>query len=430
MQTKSNALSFSLLLFLLMMLNVQTKAQMYVSGRFLYSQDGVKVIPRGLNEMFIYAGDKSGYNTYTEIKKTNSNMVRITWNTSGSAADLKNCIYNCITRGQAIAMVTLNDATGTISKVQTCVDYWKRSDVKAAMQDFKKWTILNIANEAGDGNVSDQTFKDTYKSAISQLRTAGYTVPIVVDASTWGQDFEIIKRTWSEIFNSDNLRRTMFSVHTYWNAGGNDKINNLANDVKNNNIPFLIGEGPQQTGSNCNYSIDYKYAMQRFQENEIGWLAWSWGVVKNGDCQANRNFDITTDGIYGNWVNQWAKDIIYFNSYSIQSTSRKPASLTASNPLARVAAVEYEPIPSKTDAEAFPNPANMFVTVPLPNDIGSDVQLEVIDMMGINVLKNSYSVEPCDRNLNVNVESLKKGNYILRTTRGEKNLSVKISIVD
>ena len=412
------------------MLTFSTQAQMYVSGRFLYSQNGEKVIPRGVNEMMIYAGDKSGYNTYPEIKKSGANIVRITWNTSGNPADLKNSIYNCVTRGSAIAMVTLNDATGVISKVQTCVDYWKRSDVKAAMQDFKKWTILNIANEAGDGNVSDQTFKDTYKSAISQLRSAGYTVPIVVDASSYGQDFEIIKRTWSEIFNSDNLKRTMFSVHTYWTTGGNTKINNIANDAKNNNIPFMIGEGPQQTGFDCNTTIDYKYAMQRFQENEIGWIAWSWGLVKNGDCQGNRTFDITTDGVYGNWVSQWSRDVIYNNAYSIQKTSKRPSQITASNPFARLAAVEATPVESTTDAGAYPNPASSYVSVPLPNDVSADVRLEVVDMAGANVMQQNYSVEACDRTLNVNIETLKKGNYILRTIRGDKNLSVKVSVVE
>ena len=222
----------------------------------------------------------------------------------------------------------------------------------------------------------------------------------------------------------------MFSVHTYWTTGGNTKINNIANDAKNNNIPFLIGEGPQQTGYDCNTTIDYKYAMQRFQENEIGWLAWSWGVVKNGDCQANRTFDITTDGVYGNWISQWSRDVIYNNQYSIQKTSKKPASLTASNPLARVAAVESEPIASQTDSEVYPNPASTFVTVPLPNDDNNSVRLEVIDMTGLNVRQENFLVQPCDRTLNVNIESLKKGNYILRTTRGEKNISVKVSVVE
>ncbi len=345
---------------LLVHFNHQAYAQMYVSGRHLYTQNNEKVILRGVNEMFVWYGDKSGWSIYPEIEKTGANCVRIAWNTAGSTADLKNTIYNCVTRGKSIAMVTLMDATGDMSKLQSCLDYWKKADVKQAIQDFKKWTIVNIANEAGDNNVDDATYKSKYKDAISQLRNAGYTVPLVVDATGWGQNFDQVQRTWSEIFNSDPQRKTLFSVHPYWTSGGNDRINNMVNAVNNAGIPFIIGEGPEKVGWDCSTGIDYKYAMQRFKEGEIGWMAWSWGGVRNGNCVSGNAYDMTTNGYYGSWTSDWGRDVAFYNTYSIKNTSVRPASLSSSNPFARaetwVTPELAESNEEESDVDVYPNP--------------------------------------------------------------------------
>ncbi len=324
----------------LMLLTSSIHAQMYLSGRNLYTANNEKVVLRGVNEMFIYGGDKSGYSIYPEIEKSGSNCVRITWNTGGSAADLKNTIYNCVTRGRCIAMVTLNDATGNFNNVQKCLDYWKRADVKQVMSDLKKWVILNIANEAGDGNVSDASFISKYQNAISQLRGAGYNVPLVVDATSYGQNWAQLRRCWTSIYNSDPQRKTIFSAHTYWTTGGNNLIYEITQYASDNNMPFIIGEGPQQNGYDCNTAIDYKYFMQRLQEKGIGWLAWSWGYVQNGDCQSGRKFDITSNGYYNNWISQWSKDVVYANQYSIKNTSARPGSIYNGNVFARTSGTQ------------------------------------------------------------------------------------------
>ncbi|MCU0449568.1 MAG: cellulase family glycosylhydrolase [Bernardetiaceae bacterium] len=400
------------------------RAQMYLSGRHLYSQNGEKVILRGVNEMFVWSNDKSGWSTFPQIEQTGANSVRIFWNTSGSAQDLKNCLYNCVTRGRAIAIVTLSDATGDINKLQTCLDYWKRSDVKQAIQDFRKWTLLNIANEAGDGNVSDQTFKDKYKNAISQLRGAGYTVPLVVDATGYGQNFEQIKRTWSEIFNSDPQRKTLFSVHTYWTTGGNTLINNLANDVKNLNIPFFIGEGPQKVGWDCNTPIDYNYAMQRFQENEIGWLAWSWGLVQNGNCNTNRSYDMTYNGVYGNWVSQWARDVAYANQFSLKNTSRRPNSIYNSNPFGRL---EEEEIVAPADgvATAFPTPARGRVYGRA--EAGGPVQITLTDLLG-RVARAQTAPEGNGQPVTLELPGVPPGLYLLKVRQNGHTSTTRVQV--
>jgi mannan endo-1,4-beta-mannosidase len=321
----------------LTMLTLTSTAQMYLSGRHLYSQNGEKVVLRGVNEMFIYAGDKSGYPIYPEIEKSGSNCVRIFWESTGSVQDLKNNIYNCVTRGRSIAMVTLNDAIGNINNLQKCLDYWKRAEVKQAMTDFKKWTLLNIANEAGDGNVTDATFKAKYKDAITQLRNAGYNHVLIIDATSYGQNWEQLKRCWSEIYNHDPQKKVMFSIHDYFTSGGNNLIYEMTEYVANNNMPFILGEGPQQVGYDCNTTHDYRYFMQRMQEKQIGWLAWSWGLVANSNCSSGRKYDITTNGYYNNFVSTWSRDVVYYNAYSIKNTSSRPASIYNANPFSTTA---------------------------------------------------------------------------------------------
>jgi mannan endo-1,4-beta-mannosidase len=410
----------------------QANAQMYLNGRHLYTQNNEKVILRGVNEMFIWAGDKSGWNIYPEIEKTGANCVRIAWNTTGSVTDLKNTIYNCVTRGKSIAMVTLMDATGDFSKLQTCLDYWKRADVKKAIQDFKKWTILNIANEAGN-SVDDATFKSKYKDAIAQLRNAGYTVPLVIDASGYGQDFDQIKRTWSEIFNSDPQRKTLFSVHLYWTTGGNARINNMANDVKNGGIPFIIGEGPEQVGWDCNTTADYRYAMQRFQENEIGWMAWSWGAVQNGNCSSGRKFDMTTNGYYGNWVSDWGRDVAFYNAYSIKNTSRRPASLTAPNPFSRTAALqtllqEEEPQDESNAVEVYPNPVHAKeIEVIVRQEELIPASISLVDLSGKKATPDFKATQK-QSSVAIPVVHLSKGLYVLKV-EGNNNQTITRKVI-
>jgi hypothetical protein len=55
----------------------QAGTTMYVSGRHLYSAVGEKVMFRGVNEMFIWSGDKQGKTILPEIEKSGANVVRL-----------------------------------------------------------------------------------------------------------------------------------------------------------------------------------------------------------------------------------------------------------------------------------------------------------------------------------------------------------------
>ena len=107
------------------------------------------------------------------------------------------------------------------------------------------------------------------------------------------------------------------------------RLDTLINRTVKEGIPLLFGEAPQpKVGPNCATDFPYSSLMSQCQANEIGWLVWSWGSVNNGDCGSPHSpFDITTDGIYGNWEHPWNKDVVIDNANSIQKTAVRPASL-------------------------------------------------------------------------------------------------------
>ncbi|MFN8357819.1 MAG: fibronectin type III domain-containing protein [Spirosomataceae bacterium] len=313
----------------------QPGTTMYVSGRSLYSAVGEKVVLRGVNEMFIYSpNDKQGKNILPQIAQTGANSVRLVWLSSGSSVDLDSLITNCI-KNKMIPMVDLHDATGNWGNLQTCLNYWKRSDVVAVMQKHKKWVLLNIANEAGDASVTNDQFRTAYIDAITQLRGVGYTMPLIIDATDWGKNENAITTQWAAISQIDPQHNVIYSLHPYWVDAPTDMLNRftaLFNAVVSNNIPFIIGEGPEQNGWNCTSQVPYQWVMQQCQTLEIGWLAWSWGTLQNGDCQGGRSYDITTNGVYGNWTNDWGRLIAVDDPNSIKNTSIRPPSILGNVP--------------------------------------------------------------------------------------------------
>jgi len=237
-----------------------------------------------------------------------------------------------------IPMVELHAATGGNSDdLRRLVDYWVRPDVVNVVNKHKRWMMLNVANEVLL-NVSDQEFSKGYKEAIDRIRGTGVTVPIVIDASNFGNNYQQISRTWEGLRDRDPLQSVMFSIHTYWFADDQAALkaiyDDLVDTVTSENIPLLLGEGPEPTtAGDCSQRAPYGYGLQLTQRNEIGWLAWSWGASPNRDCSAQgggrSEFDITEGGYYGNWNRDFTYgfDVIVGHPNSLQNTSVRPAGL-------------------------------------------------------------------------------------------------------
>ncbi len=301
---------------------------MYVEGRHIYTAAGERVVLRGVNEMFVWSDDPTGSWVMEEIAKTGANSIRIVTTTSYEAFDLDEVIVNSIQNGM-IPMPECHSATGRWDDLQNCVDYWLRPDIVEVINSHEKWVLLNIANEAGDANVTQEQFLDGYKSAIDQIRDAGIRVPLVIDGVDWGKEYVMLLDSWETLNSHDPENAIIVSAHTYWVGSEEDRKNDyryIIDKVLEDEIPFIIGEGPTPSGWDCTPS-PYEWAMDKLQEAEIGWLVWSWGLVRNGDCNDPVRFDMTDGGIFGEWKTEFGRLTAVDHPASIQNTSRRPCSI-------------------------------------------------------------------------------------------------------
>ena len=307
------------------------KQTLYVDKGIIYTAAGEPFVMRGFNEMFVWSRNKTGEQLIPQINKSGANSLRLVWDKDvNPKADLIKLIDNTIAH-KMVAIPECHNATGKWGrKLQACVDFWNDPVLINGIERNRQWTILNIANEAGDHSISDESFLATYKAAISSLRKWGYTVPIMIDASLWGQNVDQLLRVGSEILQHDPLGNVIFSTHSYWSA--EQAVANyykVAEKSKTLGIAMIIGEGPSVTRvGQCDNPtpLPYLEGMKILHEHQAGWLNWSWGGMKNGDCDDFRYFDIAKEGIFGQWLHQPGANIVALSPYSVMQTSQRPVS--------------------------------------------------------------------------------------------------------
>lgn len=297
------------------------RAAYYVEEGKLRDPCGVEVIPRGVNKMAVF-GDRAG-NSFPEIAKTGANMVRFMWLTEVPASEAVQTLQRAVD-SQLIPVWELHDATGDFSRMPTIDAFWNNASTISVLRQFESKVIVNLANEAGDYNVSDSTFVNTYSSIISKLRNAGLRMPFMIDAAGWGRNVEQLLRVAPSIQAADPLRNVIFSWHQY--DVGSDQPARVANAFSTavaQKIPLLVGEfGPVSAGA-CGQAVDYRTVISQAQSHGLGYLAWSWDNF-NGDCAtANGSaFDMVGDGINLSTLKAgYATEVVLSHPASIQKTS-------------------------------------------------------------------------------------------------------------
>lgn len=291
----------------------------YVEGRFLYDRCGEKVILRGVNRMTVI-NDISGLPSFQEIEKTGANAVRIMWMTWREAHLAEDAVANAIDLGM-IPILELHDATGKWDKLEEMVDYWLQDDMLEIIIRYEKNMIVNIANEAGDNEVTDEQYLEGYKTAITRLRDAGVKTPLMIDAAGWGRDEKQLLRIAPHLLEFDPDHNLIFSWHP-WDPGDQEKrITNAIEKSIELDILFVIGEFSHIT-VNCAGNIPYKHIMAEAERLDIGWLAWSWGPG-NSDCES---MDMTTEATFES-LKGWGLETAVTDPHSIQNTSIRPHSM-------------------------------------------------------------------------------------------------------
>lgn len=298
-----------------------------VTGAKLFDRCGEEVVLRGVNEMIVWSSGRDGDPEFSEIAKTGANAVRIVWNEEGSAAELDVAIGNALAQG-LIPMIEHHSATGDLTLLPTVVDYWVSPDVVAVIKKHEANLLLNIANESGDNGVDAAEFQAAYQTAITRIRETGVVLPLIIDAPSWGQNINVLQETWQQLVVHDPEQNLMFSVHMWWDdPDGTRVIDELSQSVEAG-MPLIVGEFAQHAVSGCaDAPFAYPILLDEAQKAGIGWLAWSWGGVENADCADEGAFDMTVDGVFGDWKEPWGEEVALTHPASIQNTSVRPASI-------------------------------------------------------------------------------------------------------
>jgi mannan endo-1,4-beta-mannosidase len=293
------------------------KKTAYVSGRFLYAPNGERVILRGINEMSVVS-DPTGEKTLPQIAKTGANVVRLMWmRWGGGGAKLDILLKNCIAT-KMLPMLELHDATGKWEKLDSCVAFWLQSDVTAVLKKYERFLLLNIANECGDGTVTQAAFSEKYALVIKRLRAASINVPLVIDAANWGRNETYLLENAAQLLKADPSHNLIFSWHI-WDAGiAESRIQSAIDRSIVQDICLLIGEfAPMEVQCKC--CIPYKFILAYAQQKSIGWLAWSWGPG-NADCA---QMDMTKTTAFATLFD-WGLEVAVTDSNSIKNTAVRP----------------------------------------------------------------------------------------------------------
>jgi mannan endo-1,4-beta-mannosidase len=296
---------------------------MRVLDRYLYTAYNEKVILRGINRLIIWT-DRDGIPSLPEMAKTGANSARIVWLTVGTAGQLDTVITNCIAE-KMIPMIELHDATGSWENLEFCVKYWTSHDIVEVIQKHEEYLLVNIANEAGDASITPSQFKENYKKIILRMREAGIRIPLIIDGSDWGKDIDMLQLCGFYLIEADPLHNLMFSVHMWWPEMWGYSERKIKEEIKESvdmHLPFIVGEFGNAWEETEQGQIPYRTIIEECHNNDIGWLAWSWGPGNNPQKWLNMTKTGYFDTLYG-----WGLEAAVTHPCSIKNTSKKPASL-------------------------------------------------------------------------------------------------------
>jgi len=261
----------------------------YVVDTKIYDGNGTAFVPIGVNTLFMYQ-DWGGAKTIPGIAQSSANIVRMFWQDDKNVplSVLDGAIGKAV-ENKLVVSVGLWEATGKWENIDKCIDYWLREDVKSLVQKYEKYFMLNIANEAGDGSVSEEDWEKKYIEAVKKLRDAGYRVPIMIDPANWGRGERYILNCGEKVLASDPLRNIIFSWHP-WDI--NQPPSRYTNAIKTSidkNLCMIVGEFSHM-GAIYEGPLDWKPLVEECNKYNIGWLWWSWCLTNDKHNMVD-NFD-------------------------------------------------------------------------------------------------------------------------------------------
>jgi poly(3-hydroxybutyrate) depolymerase len=294
----------------------------HTEGKNIMSPCNESFIPRGVNYSLAddwefpgnINGDPTGVNDElsAEIIKAKPNTVRIEWFANRQAsfapysiADLDAVVTRFENAG-IVSIIDLHDLTCSNDYAlfnSVILPWWKQQSVLTLLHKHKGFVIANIANEFGTVNWASvpatayTTWLNHYKSVITQLRTAGIEVPLMIDAPDCGASLDRALQAGDALKAQDPLHNIVMSAHAYWYQDNAAAMEVRAQQIDAATFPLVLGEiaNIQDATGACSNAIPaYTNLLQSCQTHHIGWLAWTWT-----DDQCN-NRRMTQNGRFAN----------------------------------------------------------------------------------------------------------------------------------
>ena len=279
----------------------------YNTGNGYFVHNGKLYDPNG-HEFRFRGVDRNHYdsNSSAAIAKSGANTVRIFVETNygQSAAGLANIVQTQHINQKELPIVTspvigsgtltsCNTSTGVLTSV---VSTWVST--ASSWTPLDKAMIVNIANEWGPSNST--IWRDSYISAISLMRAAGYTGPLMIDTGGCGQDVNDLINYSAAVFNSDPQRNVIFAFHFYGLGEGppystvaqmKSIFSQLGALSASQGMVFAITEfGPGRDIGPSPTMVTPGDVITAAEANGLGWAAWAWDDNDLGNCAADNNW--------------------------------------------------------------------------------------------------------------------------------------------
>jgi hypothetical protein len=306
----------------------------FVVGNKLYDANGVEFRIRGVNKLH-WDADWPG------IPNTHANTIRwdFVWGNSNPPTVTS---VNQMIADHIVPMLENGQATTTCSNdpstLSAMVDGWVAN--ASTFKPFERYLIVNIANEWGPSNST--VWRDSYITAVSRLRQAGYLGTIAVDSGGCGQDLDDLVKYGQAVFDSDPQKNVLFGLHIYgqWTYPGDpaysDKMNNWGDvfdlapgfdRLAATGLPVVIGEfGPGRNIGPSPTVITPGLLIQTADSHGFGWLAWAWDDPANG--ADDTWFAMSKNGAYNSSADltTFGKEVVENPDYGLLVAAR-PATI-------------------------------------------------------------------------------------------------------
>jgi mannan endo-1,4-beta-mannosidase len=296
----------------------------FVSGGRLFDRLGADFVMRGINHPVAwFQGTALAW--MDEIATTGSNSVRIVWETNrGSPAIVRASIERAVELGM-VPMIELHDITGSqnVDDPARMAQYYV-DEMRDILLEFEPYLLVNIANEWGAFQTTDDAWVQAYRQAITVLRDGGINHTLVIDANDYGQRGSTIVAQGAGMLDYDPQHNILFSTHMYQSYENRQTILDVVRGAQNAQLPLIVGEFGFQHGNRNGQPIPVPYEVMLDEAARVGmgYLAWSW----TGNNQDVGYLDMTEDGS-ASQLTAWGDDIVN-GLNGIRSTSQ-PASIFA-----------------------------------------------------------------------------------------------------